>query len=76
MGAGGVESWQDDSTQNENGGGVESSWDNSNPRGGGVPRGDETLGGLTSSQYRQGEGGWGRGGRKPTHCLNNQGATT
>ena len=44
------------------GGGVDSPQGNLTPRGAERPRGDETLGALTASQYRQGEDGQGRGG--------------
>ena len=58
----GVESWQDDSTPNGMGGGVESSHDDSTSRKTEGPRGDETLGALTTSGCQLGEDGRGRGG--------------
>ena len=73
---GGVESFQDDLTPNGVGGGVESFQDDSTPREAEGPRLDKTPGALTASRYRQGEYGWGQGGRerKPTHRMSNQGA--
>ena len=56
-----VKSFQDDSNPNGVVGGVESSQDDSTPREAEVPRGNETPGALTASQYQRGEDGLGRG---------------
>ena len=62
--------------ENTNGGGVESSWDESTPREVRGPEGVETLGAPTVYRTRQGDDGWGRRGRgrKPTYRPTQQGA--
>ena len=59
--------FQDDSTPNGVGGGVELSQDDSTPREAEGPRGDKTPGALTASRYQRGEygRGWGRGDENP-----------